>query len=498
MTRVLRWGLPVLLCVACGSKDPVADGAAKAERMREVALLVDRLDEPAVVERIVAIGEAGPILELTRPPHPDPVRYRACAVLRRMKGPEAAARVAEMTAEALAATEPGAPDRLRGCLTLGRIGGDEARDRLLAMLGETSGDPLADGPVHLYAAAGLTLRSDPGTAVDLLLSLSTINPNDNVMALAAEEANSTYFTVDGQICEALLAMGLWDAEEELIGQLRRRDRVRVMIDANALLRRYTGLELPFRYNGAYAARDEDADAWAERLRATRAERRRAHPFDASNAHFQERCAEIVGWLGKMSVNNRLIAQKVVLRLGHAALPQLRASLESDNAVAQRQAALMMGRIGEPEAAPALREALSLRDDDARAETIAALRAIGDRGALAGVRERLTDGDAEVRAAAAAFLGALGEPEQDRERVRAALEAERAPGTRTALLCALLDLGDRTAAEPLLRVFREGEQIERGLALDAIERAAGKRTGATALSTPEERAAAAATMEAWFR
>lgn len=306
-------------------------------------------------------------------------------------------------------TRPDRPalERRRAFLALGRLGGDAARRRLIELLGENTKDPVRDGATHLYAAAGLTLAKDPGAAIDLLLALSQVNPNDNIAALASEERNEEYFTVDAQICDALLSMGLVDVEEDLVEQMRRRHRIRVLIDAYAVLRRHTGHDLPFRYNGSYDDRNADADRWLEWLRKTRPERRAQHPFDAKDPRFIRRCEEVVADLGKESVNNQLIARKVMSRLGYYAVPFLARVLEGDNRMAQRLAALLLGQIGESTGAPALRRALDLEDATTRRNAVQALHRLGDRQATAKVRDLLSDRDAGVRSAAQEFLSEVG-------------------------------------------------------------------------------------------
>ena len=383
------------------------------------------------------------------------------------------------------------PPRQRrlACIGLGRVGGHAARDRLLELLRETTGVAERDGPLHLYAAVGLTLRRDPATAVDLLNALSTIDPNDPIGALASESRNEEYFTVDAQIADALLGMGLFGAEEELVEQLRRRHRIRVLIDAYAVLRRHTRKDLPFRYNGSYKDRLADADAWLSWLRATRGEREQKRPFDASNRRFQRRTREMVHDLGTPSVNNQLIAKKVLRRIGIHAIPFLAEALESDNPVGQRHASFVLGEIGRIEAAPVLRAALGLADRDARAQVIDALRKLGDRYAHDRIANQLFDRDPEVRASAADYLGALGGP-ADIAALNRALSPERADATRTALLCALTRLGDRDADKQLLRVFRDGEQLDREAARGALDAVGAEPLHAVALDRPEKRAAAA--------
>jgi len=339
---------------------------------------------------------------------------------------------------ALASTGPDRPqaERRMACVKLGQLGGTPARERLLALLGEASGDADRDGWIRLYAAVGLSLLRDPGTAVDLVLNLSKVNPNDSLAARASPERDDEYFTIDAQICDALLAMGLWDAEESLLEQLGRRHRVRVAIDAAATLRRRTGLNLPFRYNGSYAQRDADAAAWATKLRSTRADRRRRRPFDAGNPRFQSRLSEVVGWLRGASINDRYIAEKALLLIGAPAVPALARLLEEPSPQGQREAALVLGRIGDPSVAPALQKALALPDAKARARAVEALRQIGAREALADVRARLADEDDEVRAQAARFLGRLGGAEDVRP-LREAIARERIDGARLWMGAALL-------------------------------------------------------------
>jgi HEAT repeat protein len=391
----------------------------------------------------------------------------------------------------LRATDRSSPpaERRLACLGLGRVGGDRARDRLLELLGERTGDATADGWIRLYAAHGLARLGDPGTAMDLVLAISTANPDDFLAARAAMDRDDEYFTIDAQLCDALLGMGVWNAEESLVEQLRRRHRVRVAIDALEVLRRRTGLALPFRYNGSFAAREADAAAWEKALRETRASRVRARPFDASNPRFQARCREVAAWLGGARINYRLIAQRSLGILGPPAVPFLLELLSGENPVAQRQAAFVLGRIGERGAGPALIKALEVRDDDARAEAIDALRRLGYHEAHDAVRARLGDPDPEVRAAAATYLGSLRRTE-DAATLRAAGERETIAGTRTAILCARLRCGDTGALPDLVRVFVEGEPLDRRSALAAIEEHFGSPLGLDPDADREVRAAKA--------
>jgi HEAT repeat protein len=430
----------------------VADEAAERRaRIDEARSLVARLAEPEAFARVVKLGAVAPLIE---------------------------------------ATQPGRPERVRrlACLALGRIGGDEARDRLLEILAAPTPEPRAQGALRLYAAAGLTMLKDPGTAVDLVNQLSTVNPNDNVAALAGEGVEADYYTVDAQICDALLAMGVWTAEDELVAQLRRRDKVRVLIDAYAVLRRHTGIDLPFRYNGGLPDREADAAAWEKRLKETRAGRMRAHPFDSSNPRFRARLADMIAWLGGQAVNERYVAEKVLVRLGPPAVPFLADALLKGTPSAQREAALVLGRIGDPAAAPALRQALGLADGKARARALDALRLIGDKDALPAAAARLADADPEVRANAATLLGELGDASH-RDGLRAALARETAPATTTQLLCALLRLGDTEQTPRLLAVFLDGEQLDRQAAYEGLHRLE-PGWQADPLAPREERAGAA--------
>jgi len=381
--------------------------------------------------------------------------------------------------------------RHRACLELGEIGTGAAREALLGVLKAPSPDVHRDGPLRLYAAAGLTRCAHPSTAIALIESLSRVNPNDNIAALASEIVESEYYTVDAQICEALLAMGLWTAEEELCNRMRRKDKVRVLIDAHAILRRHTGLALPYRYNGSYEDRLAQAEAWRAALRKTRSEREAARPFDASDPVFRRECRRVVAWLGGKAVNDRLIAHKVLELVGRHAQPFLEEALAGDRAVLQRQAAYMMGRIGHAGAAPALRRAVALEDADARAEALDALRKVGDSASAGLAVERLGDEDPEVRAAAARYLGAFG-GEEHRAVLRASAKDEGLPAAAAAMWIALLRLGDEGAAlQPVLECFVEGEQIEREAAQEALEEWAGEELSAGARAPAEERRAAVA-------
>jgi HEAT repeat protein len=440
---VRRAALLVLLAAACRDDEAARQAEeaarvareqqalAKEAREKEARELVPRIEEEEVFARVVGLGEAAPLVE---------------------------------------ATAEGKPDRIRrlACLALGRIGGPAARDRLLEILAAPTPEPRVQGAMRLYAAAGLTLMSDPGTAIDLALQLSSVNPNDNVAALAAEGVGGDYYTVDAQICDALLGMGLWAAEDELVAQLRRRDMVRVLIDAYAVLRRRTGLDLPFRYNGGYADREADADAWAERLKETRADRMRAHPFDASNPRFRARVADMIAWLGGQAVNDRYIAEKLFVRIGPPAVAMLCDALREGAPSLQREAALVLGRIGDPSAAPALRSALDLKDPKARARALDALRLLGDKEAVAGAAKCLGDPDPEVRGCAARLIGLLGD-ETHREALADVLGKETAPGTIAHLSCALSRLGDAGQVPRLLGIFMDGEQLDRQAAFDELSR-----------------------------
>lgn len=513
-----------LLAAACGETESERAAREREARAREAASLVSRLSDPAAFARAVELKDVASLVEATADRNAEETRCLAALALGRVGGDEARARLealakgggrvgrcaygglAGLTPEALAdleareaearplvlrleeeeafarvvglraagplveATAEGKPERIRrlACLALGKIGGAEARDRLLELLAAPTPEPRVQGAMRLYAVAGLTLLNDPGTAVDLVLQLSTVNPNDNVAALAAEGANSEYYTVDAQICDALLGMGLWAVEEELVLQMRRRDMVRVLIDAHAVLRRHTGLDLPFRYNGGYADRDADADAWAKRLRETRPERMRARPFDAANPRFRARCADMIAWLGGQAVNDRYIAEKVFVRLGPPAVPMLAEAMLDGVPSLQREAAFVLGNIGDPAAAPALRKALALKDPKARARALDALRLLGDREAVAPAVERLGEADPEVRGCAARLVGVLGDASH-REALSAALAKETAPGAIVLLACALSRLGDAGQVPRLLAIFLDGEQLERQAAHEELRR-----------------------------
>jgi hypothetical protein len=311
------------------------------------------------------------------------------------------------------------------------------------------------------------MLKDPGTAVDLVNQLSTVNLNDNVMALAGESVEADYYTVDAQICEALLSMGLWSAEDELVAQLRRRDKVRVLIDAHAILRRHTGIDLPYRYNGGLPDREADAAAWSKRLKETRAERMRVRPFDSANPRFRARCADMIAWLGGMRVYERYVAENVLVRLGPVAVPILADALRTGTPVTQREVALVLGWIGDPSAAPALRDALASPDAKARARALEALLTLRDVSAAPLAAERLADADPEVRAYAATLLGEAG----DKGRVatlRQALEREKAPATTAKIVCALSRLGEDETAR-LLAIFADGDQLSREAAHAELRR-----------------------------
>jgi HEAT repeat protein len=248
----------------------------------------------------------------------------------------------------------------------------------------------------------------------------------------------------------------------------------VLIDAHAVLRRRTGLALPFRYNGSYADRDADVAAWEEALRKTRAERYRKHGFDESDPLYKKRLVDMLAWLEGRSVNNRFIARKVVERLGPYAVAPLIAILEDGTAIGQREAARLLGLIGDPAAAAPLHEALSLADAHARTNAVEALRLLG--GGLPTthdtIRELLEDPDAGVRAEAARYLGAFG-GEDDLPALGDAAEAEIAPATRTAMHCAQFRLGDASVAPALEKAAAEGSQQEQEEAKAALAEEAGK-------------------------
>jgi len=341
--------------------------------------------------------------------------------------------------------------------------------------------------MHLYAAVGLTELQDPATAVKLLLNLSTINQNDSLAARAAQEKNLEYFTIDAQICDALLGLGLYEAEESLVQQLRRKHRIRVSIDANAVLRRRIGVDLEFRYNGSYRAREEDAAAWEKRLRATRSERFEKNPFDENNAGFQKDLDEMLSWLRGTSVRHRLMSGKVLRLLGPVAVKPLENELKRDNPIARRHAAKVLGWIGDARAANALIALLGDSDPDARAAAIDALRAIGHQPAAEPVRKKLNDPDPEARAAAARFLGAMG-ASTDVKTLRHRLSRETHSATRTAIVCALLRRGARDEAETAAAIFQNGELLDRRAIQAALEDISHVVLEVGADADPEARAA----------
>jgi len=452
-------------CMACGDGEsnsakpgvPVPEQAATdpaaVTRTRE---LLPRLAEPEVLSEVVSLGAVAPLIEVLEAPA-DEVDEETFGL---------------------------------ACVALGEIGGSAARNALLSILQGPSPKPQRDGPRRLYVAVGLTRMADPATAIPLIEALSKVNPNDNIASLASEERNLEYYTVDAQICEALLALGLFAAEEDLVEQMRRKHRVRILLDAYAVLRRETGFDLPYDYNGSYADRLRQAEAWRDRLRRTRGDRETARPFDEKNEDFIRDCTRVVAWLAGKSMNNRLIAHKVLDRVGRYALPHLEVALRSDRGVAQRQAAYMMGRIGHPSAAPALLKALDSKDDDARAEALDALRLVGHFESSHLVVPRLEDKDPEVRAAAARYLGQFG-GEAAKTALGEAIETEERPAARAAMWIARLRLRDDAATAPVLEIFVSGEQIEREAAQAALEERTGRKLEVGARGSAEARRAAAA-------
>lgn len=432
-----------------------AQEAAAHRRAQEAAELIPRIVEPGVFERIVALNEIEPVLDAAQAGQPSGVRRMAC-------------------------------------IALGRIGGKQARDRLLAMLQESTGKPENDGWTRLYAAAGLTELADPATAIDLILQLSTINPDDALAARADRMQSGPYFTIDAQLCDALLTMGLHGAAASLIEQLERIHRIRISIDAYAVLRRHTGLDLPFRYNGSDAARLEDAQRWRAAVALERTWDG-APAFDLENPRFRERCKEVVAWLGGSSITHRLKAHKVLDLLGEPALPFLIDLLRSDNRVGQRQAAYTLGLIAHSGAAEALMDALDGTDADARAEAVDALTKLRHEPAVESVRAMLKDPDGEVRAAAATLVGKLGGQAEVMplvEALKAELERKGHAGTVTAMTGALVMLDRREYIGAMLQIFVEGELVDRRDALRVLEEYTSEKFDADAAAGLEERRAAA--------
>ena len=430
------------------------DAHAKAEQSARDYLPM--LANPAVRDTLVERGAVWTLVEATKKDHALPVRRQAVLGLGRVKDRD-----------------------------------DVARDRLIHLVQAQTPDPATSGQMKLYAAVGLTMRADPGTAVDLLLALSSVDPNDNVKALADEGVQGPYYTVDAQICDALLRLGVWYAEEDLIDQMKRRAWVRVLIDAHAVLRRETGLTLPFDYNGSYERRDRQAEAWRKELRKTRPLRYANRALDTNAPYFRKRLEDILAWLRGRSVNNRYIAERVLLRLDRYAVPALLAELDLDQPIAQRQAALMLGRIGDPSVCEKLRTAVGhWSDPDAIARGLEALRALRDAGAPRLGRVMLKHDDAEVRAQAAALLGTLRDKDS-RAALEGALGRERLPATATKLRCALLLVGDTSMVEPLLKAFVEADQPSREAAYAALTEHAGKAPAVDPLASIEERRKAAA-------
>ncbi|MEM8885237.1 MAG: HEAT repeat domain-containing protein [Planctomycetota bacterium] len=423
-----------------------------------------------------------------------PLLFAACSDAPKPAGPPPAPRDARLDPALQALASDDLRTRLEACLELGAIGGDEARDTLVGILRAPSPEPQRDGPMRLYAAVGLTRLKDPATAMTLVESLSRVNPNDNIAALSSEEVEGEYYTVDAQLCEALLMLGIWGAEEELCNQLKRKDKIRVFVDAHAILRRHTGLDIPYEYNASYADRERQAEAWRAQLRATRAEREKARPFDGSSEIFKEECRRVVAWLGGWRVNDRLIAYKALVIIGRYAVPFLEEGLASDNRVMRRQAVHMLGRIGHPDGTPALRKALDLEDADARAEAVDGLWKVNDADSVPRVVQLLGDADAEVRAASARYLGRQG-GDAGKAALRARLESESRPAVKAWIWMALLRLGEKDALDPVLRAFVESEQVERIAAKEVVELSQGRPLDATGLDEKAERERAVAAYRA---
>ncbi len=365
-----------LVLAACNGKEqpsPKPKPPPQAgKRDDEARSLLARIAEPDVFLRLVELGRAEPLIEATAKDRDSEVRHLAA-------------------------------------VALGKIGGPAARDRLLELLEERNEkDQGAEGWMHLYAAVGLTELADPGTAIRLILNLSEVNPNDSIAARAHQTRSEEYFTIDAQLCEALLRMGLCELEESLVAQLRRKDRIRVGIDAHAALRRSTGLDLPFRYNGSFRTREADADGWLEELRKTREQRRAANPFHAKNAEFRKDMERMLSWLRGTSVRSQLTSKNVLRYLGPVAVPFLIEELSGEGAIGRRHSAWVLGRLKDVRAAEPLMKLLADEDDESRAQGVDALRRLHHKAAAKHVRKLLDDPDPKVRAQAVLFLVQTGE------------------------------------------------------------------------------------------
>ncbi|GAB4258568.1 MAG: hypothetical protein Kow0092_06270 [Deferrisomatales bacterium] len=226
-------------------------------------------------------------------------------------------------------------------------------------------------------------------------------------------------------------------------------------------------------------------------------------------------------LARMSRQDKDLRQFIadaLLRHGRSALEPLARALETDDAPLRREAAYLLGELGDPAGAAALRGALADPDVGVRRNAAYALGRLGAgledrRAAVGALIDRLADPSQAVAEAARGALVALGtvavealiarsRPDGPAEEVVAALNALREIGdrraegamlrcldhparhVRVAAVAGLVAVGTSRALEPLLHALRDEDlRWIAGLALERLGAEAPALFLATAPNDP---------------
>lgn len=275
------------------------------------------------------------------------------------------------------AQNPERPRRVRtkAILCLGLGGGSKLEKALLEILKTDE-----DGMVRVYAAEALGRVGSAHLAVDLCYYL--IFDEEPFRKRSAKGLTEPYYTVDSEVCKALIALGVAGGVDFMIRQLSGNHRVRVLHQAVSTLRRTAGENFEYRPDSRAGDRRSAARRWRVWFDENRGGLGLEGRAATGSREFRRRVSELVDTLHHFHFLNMSRARATLVLLGETAAPELLAGLARPEMHVRVHCAEILGRI----------------------------RLKAARGALG---EACADGKAEVRAAAVSALGQIGPgPETD--------------------------------------------------------------------------------------
>jgi HEAT repeat protein len=386
----------------------------------------------------------------------------------------------EMSEDLMAIAEDTSAPRFARCkavLVLGLVKERRALELLLEML---NGDE--DGLVREYAAEAVGRMEVAETAVDLCTYL--IFDEEPFRKWSAKDSpEPQYYTIDSEVCKALLRLGVTGGLDYMIRQLQQEHRVRVYHEAVRVLRKVTGRSLGFLPDGAKADRRSAARRWREWFDENRGGILPDGAAARGDRRLRERVRALVDRLDHFHFLTMSRARETLVLLGEVALPELLAGLRRPEPHVRGHCTEILGRIRCKAARPALSALVNDERPEVRTKAVAALGQIGPGDQSAAVLAALEDEELDVRIAAVSALSRVS-----RElAVPAVMAALRLPENRSETFrreayYALAIHGEVVAVEWLAGMLSHPDRAFRQLVADRLEVLTGRNPGVAETET----------------